>query len=225
MLRFRNLVLLTAVLLTACNTKTEKQTIVVLGDSNGAHEHGWVYHLQQRMRPDTLLNFSISGNTIGYDNLGRTKLNTLKNVTHVLSSADSSMKNIDEVLILLGTNDCKAVFQDSMGKTVENLETLINKINTFNYSNHKVPKIVIISPPPYGTKSETIEKYIGGDSCVVELIPQFKEVAAKYQIDFIDIYEPLKPEFDSITVDGVHLTQEGYSKMAGIIFEHLKGQK
>jgi lysophospholipase L1-like esterase len=208
----------------ACSSNRSSNTILVLGDSNGAHEQGWVYHLDQIIETDSILNFSISGNTIGFDNLGRSKLNTLKNIDRILQVSDSAFSNIKTVLILLGTNDCKAVFKDSLDKTVQNLEQLIKKINQFEYQNNKTPEIVIITPSPYGSKSEMTEKYIGGDARVQKLIPEFKKTAEKNQTGYIDIYTPLKPNFETLTEDGVHLTQDGYKQVAAIIQDYLVSQ-
>lgn len=210
-----------SIFIVACSSSHNTNTIVVLGDSNGAHEKGWVYHLNQIIQTDTILNFSISGNTIGFDNLGRSQLNTLKNIERILQVSDSAYNNINTVLVLLGTNDCKAVFKDSLDKTVQNLDQLINKIKQFDYQNNEIPEIVIITPSPYGSKSESIEKYIGGDTRVQRLIPEFKKTADKNHAGFVDIYAPLKPNFETLTEDGVHLTQDGYMQVAEIIQQYL----
>lgn len=205
----------------SCKQADYSKNILVLGDSNGAHEKGWVYHLQRKVSPDTLLNYCISGNTIGFDNLGRKTLNTLRNIDGILTELDSSGRKIDEVLILLGTNDCKVVFTDSLEKIPVNLQALIKSIKGFNYSLGNTPKITVISPPPYGSDSLLISKYKGGNDRVQKLIPKFQEVAEMEQVGFINIYNDLKPGFDTLATDGVHLTQTGYEKMVDLIYEGL----
>ena len=54
--------------------------ILAIGDSNGEFDFGWVAQLQKIRSVDKIVNTSISGNTIGFDNLGRKQLNTLKNI-------------------------------------------------------------------------------------------------------------------------------------------------
>ena len=41
------------------------------------------------------------------------------------------------------------------------------------------------------------------------------------KVGFIDIYEPLKAQFNELSPDGVHLTQEGQVIIAQQIFNHI----
>lgn len=212
------------ILLTAFACKTEvnnKKTIIAFGDSNGAREHSWVYHFQKLIGNDTVLNYCISGNTIGFNNLDRDELNTLKNVNKNLNHADSVSEKIDQILILLGTNDCKAVFKDRQNEVPLNMQKLINNIREFNYKQKKAPQIVIISPPPFAHDSLLIEKYIGGDERVKNLVGEFSKIAKENNLKYIDIYHPLKPDFNELNEDGVHLNQKGYDKMAKLIYDGL----
>ena len=55
---------------------TKSEYILAVGDSHGAHKNGWVDQLKKLHSNDTIINVSISGNTIGFDNLNRDTLNT-----------------------------------------------------------------------------------------------------------------------------------------------------
>ncbi|HRQ29860.1 MAG TPA: prolyl oligopeptidase family serine peptidase, partial [Saprospiraceae bacterium] len=52
-----------------------KMNILTIGDSNGASEYGWPVQLKKLMPFSNIINVSIAGNTIGFDNLGQEKLN------------------------------------------------------------------------------------------------------------------------------------------------------
>ena len=65
--------------------------ILTIGDSNGASGEGWVTQLARLRKDDQIINTCISGNTIGFDNLGSESLNTLKNIgTYINTAKDSS---------------------------------------------------------------------------------------------------------------------------------------
>lgn len=202
----------------------KKINILAVGDSNGAHEKGWVYQLQQIRSTDVVINSCVSGNTIGFDNLGREKLNTLKNIDSYISKAVDSVASIDIVIVMLGTNDCKAVFDKQQKKVPANLTKLIEMIKTHKAFKNKLPEIVIVTPPPYGPKNMLIEKYLGAPGRVKSLIAKFKKAAKTNNCPFIDIYTPLLPVIKYITSDGVHLIPEGQKIVALIINEYINNK-
>jgi lysophospholipase L1-like esterase len=127
-------------------------TILTIGDSNGAAENGWPAQLRKLLPFSTIINKSISGNTIGFDNLEQEKLNTLKNIDRYLNEAITELgadRNFNMILIGLGTNDTKKIFENRQNEVPENLQILIKKIkDKIEFSEDKIPLIIIISPPP-----------------------------------------------------------------------------
>ncbi len=200
-----------------------QRTVVAIGDSNGANEYGWVNQLKSIREGDSIFNYSVSGNTIGFDNNGNEKLNALKNVTALLEDAanKSVTGNIDDVVILLGTNDCKKVFTNSSDQVVLNLEKLIQIIRNQKVIINSESEIYIVSPPPFGEDSILLEKYKQGDQRIRKLLPQFMKVALNYNCHFIDIYHELKPQFYKLSKDGVHLNPEGSMIIAKAVSRFL----
>lgn len=200
-----------------------QRAIVTIGDCNGANEYGWVNQLKSIRKQDSIFNYSISGNTIGFDNLGKEKLNTLKNATAYLEDAakKSVTGQIDDVVVLLGTNDCKKVFEERGFQVVQNLEKLIQLIIQQKAIITLETEIYIVSPPPFGEDSILSEKYNGGDRRVRKLLPGFMEVSLKYECHFIDVYHELKPQFDKLNTDGVHLNPEGSMIIAKAVSKFL----
>ena len=192
------------------------KSILTLGDSNGAAKHGWVNQLKELRTNDVIVNASISGNTIGFDNLNSTRLNTLKMLESYLQQGIENAGNIDKVIILLGTNDCKAVFDDQLKQVPKNLEQLITAIQNSD-KFEKVPEIIVVSPPPYGPDEIILEKYKGGSGRVEYLSTAFRKVAQKMNVEFVDIHSPLKPVITVLSEDGVHLSEEGQKIIAKII--------
>ncbi len=218
----RFIIFILMVLLNQQCVSTKSLHILTIGDSNGANEIGWVYQLTKIRPDDSFFNCSIGGNTIGFDNLGKDTLNTLKNVNRYIKNAEDSLHTIDMILVMLGTNDCKAVFDSEQSEVFGNLDKLIQMIKNYPYQSDKTPEIVLISPPPIGKDSMLLPKYYGGLNRLEKLLPSYKYIAEKYDCKYIDIFHPLFHDFLSLTVDGIHLNEEGYRKTAEIIDKALK---
>jgi len=196
-----------------------QRVIVAIGDSNGASEIGWVNQLKSMWPQDSIFNYSISGNTIGFDNLENEKLNTLKNIEVYLENAvsRSPLKSINDVVILLGTNDCKTVFNDRGEEVLQNLRKLIEIIQAKNNLSSTVPNIFIASPPPIADDSLLIEKYYGGNLRLQKLLPGYMAISLESGSYFIDNYNELSPLFDELHTDGIHLNEKGSKMVAASI--------
>lgn len=195
------------------------KNILVIGDSNGKLEKGWVNQLQKLRFEDRIFNTSISGNTIGFNNLGYASLNTLRSIDSYLDDAGKNLVKPDAIVIMLGTNDCKAVFKDSLKLVPKNMRTLISKIKKHPVYQKFKPILYIVSPPPYGPDTILKEKYHGGEKRIEYLNPKFKKIAKKENCIFVDTYSCLKENFENLSSDGVHLTPEGQKLIASIINE------
>lgn len=208
-----------------CGTKKHNKILLAIGDSNGAADDGWVNQLRDIRTQDVIFNVSVSGNTLGFDNIGMEQLNTLKNLHRYLSETTDKTggKPIDVILINLGTNDCKAVFADRLDEVPDNMEKMIRGIRAFKFPNQKAsPEIRIISPPPYGPDDILKPKYHGADARMRILIPVFEQIAVKYNCPFLNIYDILKDDFSRLSPDGVHMQAEGQKIIAEAIDEWIR---
>jgi lysophospholipase L1-like esterase len=196
--------------------------ILTLGDSNGALPFGWVYQLKQIRTNDTIFNISVSGNTIGFNNNGRSSLNTLSNIGSYMDKAYSKLGRIDKIVIMLGTNDCKTVFKDSLSVVPGNMKKLIAEIRQIAGSHKNKPLIYIVSPPPFGPDELVGEKYAGGMERVTLLNEQLRNIAKEESVNFINTCQILYPVFKQLTSDGVHLNADGQRMIALIIQENIK---
>lgn len=220
--RFFLIAILVALGFVSCkSSKEEPARILTIGDSNGAFEHGWVNQLQKLMPEDSIYNVSVPGNTIGFDNLDNPGLNTLKNLDSYIEKTLDKAGHLDYILILLGTNDSKAVFRDQSKEVLDNLGTLIKRIKRYDYRGEGAPEIVLITPPPYGPDSILADKYIGGEKRVASLVEEYRGIARKTGCEYVNIHDKLKAEFMDHSTDGVHLDAEGQKIIAKTIKEHL----
>ena len=82
----------------------------------------------------TIINKSVSGNTIGFDNLNRAELNTLTNIRQYLDEAYQGIgtgRELDYIFLNIGTNDTKVIFKDRQKEVPDNMELLIKKIRDY----------------------------------------------------------------------------------------------
>lgn len=203
----------------------QKLNILTIGDSNGTFAYSWPQQLKKLLPSSTIVNRSISGNTIGFDNLEKVELNTLKNINRYLNESFSeigSQNNFDCIFINLGTNDTKRIFIDRQKEVPKNLSLLIQLIKQFCSDHQKQnPKICIITPSPMDELKVSVEKYGGGDLRIQKNNKRFKKVASKNKVDFLDTYTPLKNGFSEKTTDGIHLNEKAQIQLSTEIVNYL----
>jgi lysophospholipase L1-like esterase len=202
----------------------KKLHILTLGDSNGTFSYGWPQQLKDEIPYVDVLNISRAGKTIGFNNNGDSTLNQLATLENDLLKANIyiGLEEYDYIVIGLGTNDAKYDFRNNQNKVYTNLELLIKRIRSCRYKSLNSAKIVIKSPTPYGTKSQSQKKYMGGNNRVKEMNTRFKEIAQKYNCIFVDTFTPLCNDIEVLSNDGLHLNEVGQKKIADLIAIEIK---
>ena len=201
----------------------QKPVWLTIGDSNGTGPEAWPAQLQRVMPSVQIINHSIPGNTIGFDNLGRKDLNTLRNIHRYLEESENEINGREpqHILILLGTNDSKKVFANRQAEVKKNMVTLINDIRAYYQKRNQKANITLISPPPMAPDWFLIAKYHGGDSRLAVLTKAFEGIAKKEHCGFVNLYKPFHPIWMAMTKDGVHMTNAGEYTVARYIVLHL----
>ncbi|MEK6482539.1 GDSL-type esterase/lipase family protein [Catalinimonas sp. 4WD22] len=202
----------------------QKLNILTIGDSNGAVEGGWPEQLKKLLPYSTIINTSISGNTIGFDNLDQKRLNSLKNIEDYLQTAVDSLanQNLDYIILGLGTNDTKQVFANRQDEVAENMGSLIQKIQSYQaFPNDHTPKILILTPPPMDESKINKEKYGGGNKRIRKNNKKFMKLAKEYDCIWVDSYALLEDDFSSSTTDGDHLNEKAQFRLAKQIINEL----
>ncbi len=205
--------------------KQDKRPLKVwtIGDSNGAIAHGWTTQLQNMLPNGTLLNNSESGRTIGFDNLGRTSLNALRNIDTYIAQAEAEIgdKPFDFVILCLGTNDTKADFKDRQDEISGNYGQILDKLLASKVFESGKTKLILVSPPPMRAKNME-EKYWGSSERIKDLIPVLKKEAKKRHLTYVNIYKPLEAAFTQYAQDGVHMNATGQLFVAQKILRKMK---
>lgn len=185
--------------------------IFTLGDSNGTFPQSWPKQLELALPQAQVFNISKSGRTIGFVNNGDSTLNSLLVLDENLRKASEFTKGrpFDFVVLELGTNDAKAVFADRQQEVPANLEKLVTRIKTCPYPAINRAQLIIISPPPYGTKAEALPKYQGGNERVRHMSQTFQRVAHRTHCLFVNGYQTPGLNIETMTADGLHLDAAG----------------
>ena len=204
--------------LTTCNQPLNKRAILVLGDSNGERE-GWVYQLQQLRGGGPLVNTSISGNTVAYKYDGGDRLNTLSQLTPYLRKGYAEMGAIDEILIGLGTNDCKVRFGQDADDIAANLGKVLDGINSFFADRgQEAPRIVILSPPPLDD-TDVVEDFKGATACTEAVTEAYRALATSRGHCYVDLTTNPGTGVLAHSYDGIHFKQEGYVMLAEAVLD------
>ena len=133
--------------------------------------------------------------------------------------------NFDYILINLGTNDTKRIFENRQKEVPENMKHLIEMIRQYMKDHQKsVPEICIVSSSPMDEQKVNVQKYGGGDNRIQKNNQLFKKLAAAFHVNYLDTYSVLKNGFSNKNTDGVHLNENGQFQIAEVIADWLNNK-
>ena len=123
---------------------------------------------------------------------------------------------VDLVILMLGTNELKSVYQktaEEIGKILEEhfVKTILNRKSQ---TKDSYPKLLLVVPPIVNEHTEyckTNNKYLGATQKSKELNEIYKRIADKYHCYFLG-NDGLIPG-----IDGVHLTKESHLKLSRLL--------
>ena len=206
--------LLLALLLSTCTQPLRKRNVLVIGDSNGAAPDGWVAQLQNVRGGGPLVNTSLSGNTVGFNDGGSAR-NTLENLSPYLRRGYAEMGGIDEIIIGLGTNDCKQKFGDRHDEIITNLETLLTRTAAFFVERGQdMPHIVLLTPPPTGTDADVSAEFRGVKQCTADYTAQLRALADREGYCLVNLQQTPGDAVLQHSRDGIHFDAQGYKLLA-----------
>lgn len=208
------------------------KTVLCYGDSNtygynpvDATRHPrnvrWTGRLQMLLGEDyTVIEEGCNGRTTVF----KEPVDSWKSGLEYLKPCLNSHKPVDIVVMMLGTNDLKMVFQADTETIARGAERLVREI--YDFADQKQtfrPKVVLVSPPEIG---EGIVASPYGDSFDETAITRsrefpkyYKEVAKRNNCAFFDAAKVVKPSKE----DSLHLMPEEHAKFAKVMCECIKG--
>ena len=213
-----------------------KKHIVCLGDSN---THGycadprdcadggirfnederWTRLLQKKLGDAYLVTEEgLSGRTTCFSDPLHDGLSGLDYITPCLKSHE----DVDLLVIMLGTNDCKDRFASSAACIAIALGRLVKKAMATECWGGKKPNILVLCPPPIGRGIyDTAFSQTMGMSCAEkseELAGFYREQCSLIGCHFAEAAE-MGAEFNGI--DFMHLTAKGHAALAENLAKHI----
>ncbi len=163
-------------------------------------------------------------NLLGEDyevgNFGKTSYTLMKNTNksywNSAEYANSKVYDADVVIIMLGTNDSKAVYWNE-AKFKEDAIALVESYENLENS----PQVIFaVSPQCYVTTGTDITKASVDRLCQVQ-----RALIEEQQWESLDMYELTADREDFYHKDRVHFTDEGYAYIAQCVYEKITGEK
>ncbi|MDD5888935.1 MAG: GDSL-type esterase/lipase family protein [bacterium] len=151
---------------------------------------------------------------------GYTTSNILENMEKMVYQYNPS-----KVFLLIGTNDLEILVDND--KIVDNIEEIIKKIK----ENRPYAKLYIESIYPINNSdNEKISlNVVNGNrknADIIAINEKLKQMASTYDATYIDLYNELVDEDGLLrleyTVDGLHLSDEGYMKVSDVLINYIK---
>lgn len=138
-----------------------------------------------------------------------------KNGFYYLKPCLNSQKPLDVVIIMLGTNDLKTMYQPSADEIAQGAALLVDTILEFTREKQGYqPAIVLVSPPEIGSGIEESSFQRSFDSSAIlrskELPDYYRRIAGEKDCIFFNAAEYVNPS----EADSVHLMPEAHKILA-----------
>ncbi|NTW71241.1 MAG: SGNH/GDSL hydrolase family protein [Eubacteriaceae bacterium] len=129
-----------------------------------------------------------------------------------------SHRPLDVVIILLGTNDMKAIYNADAWTIAKGVGTLVDVVKTL-LSGEESPKVIVISPPNTSKFSDFALQFLGADEKIKDIPQEYRRMAQEKGVSFLNATQWVMAS----QVDGIHLDEEGHMILAEKVYEYLKG--
>lgn len=212
------------------NINTSAERIMVFGDSiswgytpGSKHQRfaadvRWPGKLQQLLGADYEIieeNLNSRGIENGDPRPGKEGRRALDYIEACLDSQDP----LDQVIVLLGTNELKHEMNmsaEQVGESMERLlDIIINRPSQFRDTN---PRVTLLSPPIINEETEYCkagDKYLGATQKSEELVGVYERLAIKLGIGFVALNSV------NAGVDGIHIDASEHTKVAQLVYASI----
>ena len=143
------------------------------------------------------------------------EVDPFRNANYCIRPCICSHKPIDYMIVMLGTNDCIKMFNQTVEDIARGMDSLIQLIRKYTMEHQSyIPKIVLVVPAylDYEYQQSAIASELD-DECVKksrELSKYYKIIADKYGCIYFDSNEYIKV----MLPDAVHLSPEAHKTLA-----------
>lgn len=124
-----------------------------------------------------------------------------RNALRLLRALLESHRPLDRLIVMLGTNDCKARFGATPAQIVAGLHALIDIVQASALPALPAPKLLLVSPPPLRERGWLAPMFAGGEALARELAACCASVGSLRDVDVFDAGTMASVD----AVDGIHL--------------------
>lgn len=231
-LRWASVVAVGAALVSAATAEEPgAKRVLCFGDDNTlarqvAPADRWPNRLQRLLDNAEVITAAAEGRTVGQ---GTGELNGLEQITPALQAAG----RLDEVVLLLGTNDVQGhLWEEGGGPNGfgARLERLIVAVRGYRPNGAAPPQVTLVTPPPVGSKLEarydTPTMYAGANQRIAALLPRYHLLTIAHRTRVVNLFANLLQDVDQVvTADGVHLNAEGQKRLAEAVAAVFKDKE
>lgn len=212
------------------NINTSAERIMVFGDSiswgyvpGSKHQRfaadvRWPGKLQELLGDDYEIieeNLNSRGIENGDPRPGKEGRRALDYIEACLDSHDP----LDQVIVLLGTNELKHEMNMSATQVGECMEKLLDIIiNRPSQFREISPKVTLLSPPTINDQTDyckTGDKYLDASEKSKELVGVYEGLATKLGIGFIALSSV------NVGIDGIHIDAQEHTKVAELVYANV----
>lgn len=161
----------------------------------------------------------LNGRTTVFDD----PIDDYRNGAKTLMPCLLSHKPIDLVILMLGTNDLKGIFNANPFYITKGLSRLVDIIQRSECGPRGfAPKILVTAPPEIGKnvlETDVSEYFHEYTVSISKMLPEYyAQMAEEFDCDFINAAEFARPS----AIDAVHLEEEGHMRLAQAMARKVK---
>lgn len=131
-----------------------------------------------------------------------------KNGQTALPALLETHRPIDLVIVMLGTNDCKARFGQSAHDIALGVQRLVGAICASDCGPEgRAPRVLLVAPVPVMETGVFAQIFTGAEAKSQTLAGHLKEVAARHHVQFADMGAVTQVD----PVDGIHLSADAHA--------------
>lgn len=182
-------------------------------------EERWPMLLEKELGEDyQVLEEGLNGRTTVFDD----PIKVGRNGAKYLEVAFRTHDPVDHIIIMLGTNDAKDIYNASAEFIARGLERIIRELKNYIRDSLSQDAEILIVSPLHILKNKN-GNYDGNFSKSSEIKSKnlskfYKKIARTHNCKFLDAAEHVAPSKE----DGVHLNKEGHKKLAKVLADKIK---
>ena len=124
-----------------------------------------------------------------------------RNGLRLLRAVLESHRPLDRLIVMLGTNDCKARFAATPAQIAAGLHAVIDTVTASTLPDMPAPRLLLVAPPPLRERGWLAPMFSGGEALAEAMAHCCAAVAAQRGVETFDAGRVATMD----AMDGIHL--------------------